>query len=295
MKELNSTFIVNVSRLQAVDYESIVQSLITTSDTVWLQAMVLDANNTDMTNKIMELIDAKLVKLWDYEVQLGKTSIQPSRIITIEEFKEADEYTTQLVSDMTDNKNSSLPHEFTTLNIEMKNTFSNMVLADYCGAETMLKRCNSLTSVNNKNTDDYKIFEMYTKYLFNMTSISSMQCLSVDDILELRKFLPAFRTEIHNKIKNHLLSGHIPSSEIERDCKELSKRYCEMIDEAVSEKYGTNRITEGIMIDILSLLVSPLDYFQSLHKVYDLVFNRNERGFLMYLYKLRQKTNPIWR
>jgi len=287
----SSTLLVNVCRLQPVDYESIIQSLITNTDYLWLQSMAMDVNDKSTVYKIEQLIEVGLISLWDYEKRLGKGTAKLNRVITLEEYKEADQYTTQLVSEMTYQNTRMLSSDYTTWNIEKRNTFSNLIIANYCGASSLLQRsAPSLVSLHIAGQEGSDLLQLYSKYLFGKISIQTLSNLTIEQILELRQLSAFFRNEIKIKINSHLLSNEIPLVQIEQDCNELYMKLSEMVDAAIMDKYSTQKIGESLSLDILSCFIEPLSYFLKGQKIYDLIFKRKQRGFVVYLSKLKKFT-----
>jgi len=287
----SSTLLVNVCRLQPVDYESIIQSLITSTDFLWLQSMAMDVNDKPTVYQLEQLIESELVSLWDYEKRLGKRTVKLGRVITLEEYKEADQYTTQLVSEMTSQNTRMLSSDYTTWNIEKRNTFSNLIIADYCGASSLLQRsAPSSASLHIAGQEGSDLLQLYSKYLFGKISIRTLSNLTIEQILELRRLSTFFRSEIQKKIDSHLLSNNIPLIQIEQDCNDLYVKLSEMVDAAVMDKYSTQDIGESLSLDILSCFIEPLSYFLKGQKVYDLIFKRKQRGFVVYLTKLKKFT-----
>ena len=286
-----STLLVNVCRIQPVDYESIIQSLITNTDSLWLQSMVMDVNGKDMISRIERLMEPGLINLWDYEKRLGKSTAEIKRVITLEEYAEADQYTTQLVSEMAAGSTNMVSSDYTAWNIEKKNTFSNLITAKYCGASSLLQRSvpTRIATFHNEN-DGSDLIQLYSKYIFAQTNIRSLSNLTIEQIIDLRKLSIYYRNEIQSKLNDHILPSNVPISIIEKDCEEITRKYCETVNEIVLENYSTKGLLQSLALDITSCFIEPLSYFLMGRKVFDLVFKRKQRGFIIYLTKLQKFT-----
>lgn len=295
MSKNTSTFVPDISRLQQIDYQSIVQTLITRTDTIWLQSMVMDVNSQETIKNLSGLIEAGLIELWDYELRLGRGSIQPKRVITLEEHNEAEQYKNLLVDEMLRSSSEMHASDYTTLNIEKKNMITNQLLAHYCDANSLLQRFPHVNSIVSRNEQKTDILNLYTTHLFGVTNISQLQNLSVDDILELRKLSKHLRVAIQKCIDKHLLQTNIPEELIRQDCQDLHRQYDELIREAIEEKYSNRSIIRDTTIETLSLVAGWTSFISIPKKIIESILNRKERGFVIYMTRLgnaiqREKT-----
>jgi hypothetical protein len=288
----NSSFVPNIGRLQAFDYESIVQALITRTDAIWLQALTLDVNNTRMRNSIEELMDAELIKLWDYEIPLSHSSRRIDRIITIEEHNEIEKCKMQLIEEMVRATDFSKYSDFTTLNIERKNIISSQLLAECCGSTSILQRYpgNFTNQFSGNGSSANDLVALYTPYLFGTTVMGNLSNLSIDDIMELRKLSKHFRSKIQEYASKHMFSI-IPEAQIKKDCEEIHKEYESLVQEAVKEKYSLHSIGTGIVLEVLSVFVNWMSFFSIPQKAIDAILTRKERGFVLYMSKLSATAN----
>lgn len=274
----NSSLLTNVSMLTQCDYESIIQSLITNVNLVWVNALALEINSSEMEKKLCALKEAGLIRTWDYEVKMNKCSEGVlDKVITLEEYKKNAEYLDAMMPDLVKN-GMGQSSDFTTFNIERRNMLSNFLIAKDCGATSVIQR-NTIQDVKTGNRD---IFQLYTNCLFSHTNIRSISALSVEEIIQLRKYSKYFREKIQEQITAHLVSGDVPLSIIKQDCEQLSKEYCK----EVNSRIGGSPI-KGIALDIASIWLSPVTGLSIAQKLWDMIFNRKQRGFVMYLTTLQ--------
>ncbi len=287
----NSSFVPNIGRLQSFDYEGIVQALITRTDTVWLQALTLDTNDSDLLHSIDELLEAGLINLWDYEIPLGHTSRKINRVITIEEHNLIEECKAQLVDEMARAAGISKYSDYTTVNIERKNTISNQLLAECCGSNSIIQRYpgNFINHYSSSRTSANDLVDLYTPYLFGKTEMGNLSTLSIDDILELRKLSKYYRSKIQEYASKHMFSI-IPEAQIKKDCDEIHKEYEAMVHEAVRDKYSGNSVRGGIILEMLSVFVSWMPFISIPQKIIESILNRKERGFVLYMSRLSAAT-----
>lgn len=281
----NNALMVNVSKITTCDYESIVQSLITNVDVVWINALSLEINSAQVVKKLLSLKEAGLISFWDYELSLHGNALSPiDRIITSEEYKESNIYIQEMMQDIVKNSIEQ-QSDFTTFNIEKKNLLSNFLIAKYCGAESLIQRNIVNMSVA---TGEKDLLQTYAQYLFNQTNICTVSGLSIEEILELRKYSKYFRSKIQMHIDKRLVNGNIPISVIKKDCELISKEYCEEINSRV--KSGTTLVGTGtgIALDIASIWLVPVTLYSIGQKLWDTVFHKEQRGFVMYLTTLQK-------
>ncbi len=286
----HSSFFVNISELTQHDYESIIQSLITNVDSVWVNALAFEINRPEVKKKMCELVEAGLIKIWDYEVSMNKHSGQMvDKVLTLEEHQESAVYLDTMMHDLV-NKEMNASSHFTTFNIEQRNMLSNLLTAKFCEAESIIQRNSTRMNIATGNSD---MFQAYADCLFNETNIYSLYELPVDDILKLRKYSQFFRKKIQEKIDAHMLSGEVPLSVIRQDCKELSKEYCEEINSRICSSLTTMGAGTGIALDIASFWVAPVTLYSIAQKLWDAAFHHNQRGFIMYLTTLKKSSSRI--
>lgn len=281
---MSSSLMVNVSKLTDCDYEGIIQSLITNVDIVWVNHLALDINDNIMVKKISELHDAGLVKFWDFETSRDSYT-KSSRIITREEYTESKNSIEKMMANK-DLDPTSINNTI-TYDIQERNMLFNLMMARYCGAESIIQRNNVRKMVKSGNEDP---LQKYAEYLFNETSIYSVSGLSTADIIELRRYSSSFRKTIQHKIDSQLINGDIPASVIREDCRELSKAYCEEINNRIKGQTTSEGTAAGIIMDMLSFVVNPVTIYNIGQKLWDAVFNRDKRGFVMYLTTLKRLT-----
>lgn len=281
----NSALMVNVSKITDHDYESIIQSLITNVDKVWINALSLEINSDSVVKKLLSLREAGLISFWDYELSLhGNMSSSVDRIITCEEYKESNAYIQEMMQDMIKNR-IERQSDFTTFNIEKKNLLSNFMVAKYCEAGSIIQRNTVSTSVTTGEND---LLQVYAQYLFNQTNIYSVAGLSVEEIIELRKYSKYFRKKIQTHIEKRLISGSIPISSIRQDCESISREFCEEINSRIKGGATIEGTGAGIITDIASIWLVPVTLFSIGQKLWDTIFHREQRGFVMYLTTLKK-------
>lgn len=279
---MESSLLVNVSKITSCDFEGIIQSLITNVDTVWVNRLTLDINNTEIVRKIFELKDAGLVKYWDYEMT-GKDLESVSRVITAEEYRSTESYISEMMEDI--NTNSSDINNTITYEIENKNMLFNFLIANYCGAKSIIQR-NSISRTVKSGAPD--MMQTYAKYLFNETNIYSVSNLSVEDIISLRKYAASFRKKIQSYIDERLINGTIPLSAIKEDCRSMSKEYCDEINGRIAGQISGKGTSISLAMDIMSIWVMPVTLYSIAQKVWDAIFHKDQRGFVMYLTTLQK-------
>lgn len=279
----------NVSRLEIGDYESAIQLLVTSSDTIWLQSMAMDVNNKDIIYKIDQLIEAGLIELWDYEIKLGKNNRKVEQVITWDEHSESTKYISELILEHSQEIKKRPESEYTIWNIEQRNTLSNQFIAKKCGANSMIQRIGTQENPVIKRGNRVDLHQEYSKYLFNYTNIKSLSKLEIKNILELRKLTKYFREEIQNKIAEFPLDN-IPVSHIRKDCEDLSKKYCEIVNETMEHRFSNSGIMNNMALDILSLFSPIVTWGQIGQKLGDLLFEKEQRGFVLYLTRLQKYT-----
>lgn len=285
----NSSLLVNVSRLTKCDYESIIQSLITNVDLVWVNALALEINLPEVQQKLSALKEAGLLKVWDYEMSMNaRSSGSVDKVFSIEQYRDSSLYLDAMMNDLISNTMQS-PSDFTTFSIEKRNMLSNLLTAKFCGAESIIQRNSIRTNVATGKAD---LFQEYSKSLFNQTNISSVSGLSIDEILTLRKYSQYFRKKIQEQIDANLVSGEIPLSIIRQDCERLSKEYCSEINARIKGNLTLKGTGTGVALDIASIWLVPVTLYSIGQKVWDAIFNREQRGFVMYLTTL-QNSNGV--
>lgn len=281
---MESSLMVNVSKITDCDFEGIIQSLITNVDTVWVNRLTLDINNPEIVKKIAELKEAGFVKYWDYEMT-GKHLNSVSRIITAEEYRNIESYIAEMMEDINThivNINNTI-----TYDIENKNMLFNFLIANYCGAKSIIQRNNTQTIVKSGTQD---LMQAYANCLFNETSIYSVSNLSVDDIIQLRKYSSSFRKKIKSHIDDHLINGSIPISVIKEDCHNISKEYCEEINSRIEGLISFKGTGVSLAMDIMSFWIMPVTVYSIAQKLWDAIFHKDQRGFVMYLTTLNKLT-----
>lgn len=284
----NSSLLTNVSKLTQHDYESVIQSLITNVDTVWVNALAFEINSPEVKKKMCELMEAGLVKIWDYEVSMNKHSKKiVNKVLTLEQHKKNTARLNAIMQEKV-NKGFDVSSDFTTFNIEQRNMLSNLLTAKFCEAESIIQRNSIRTNITTGNTD---MFQVYADCLFNETNIYTLSGLSVDEILKLRKYSKHFRKKIQEKIDEHMISGEVPISVIRQDCKELSREYCDEINSRISGSLTTFGTGTGIVLDIASFWVMPVTFYSIAQKLWDAAFHQSQRGFILYLTTLKKNSD----
>ena len=273
---------VNVSKITSCDFEGIIQSLITNVDTVWVNRLTLDINNKEIVRKISELEEVGLVKYWDYEMT-GKDLNSLSRVITAEEYRNTERYIAEMMEDI--NSNTASINNTITYEIENKNMLFNFLIANYCGAKSIIQRNNTNRTIKSGAPD---LMQTYVKCLFNETNIYSVSALSVEDILTLRKYSSSFRTKIQSYIDDRLINGTIPISAIKEDCQKLSREYCNEINGRIAGQISGKGTGVSLAMDIMSIWIMPVTLFSIAQKVWDAIFHKDQRGFVMYLTTLKK-------
>lgn len=284
-----SSFLVSVSEITEHDYESIIQSLITNVDLVWVNALAFEINPPEVNKMMHELVDAGLIKIWDYEVSMNKHSAQMvDKVLTLEDHKKNAGYLDAMMDDLVSRQLDTSSH-FTTFNIEQRNMLSNLLTAKFLESESIIQRNTSRINVVTGNPD---MTQAYADCLFNETNIYSLSGLSIDEILKLRKYSQYFRKKIQEKIDAHMVSGEVSFPIIRQDCKELSREYCEAVNSHLGD-LTIRGMGKGLALDIASFWISPLSYYTIAQKLWDAIFHRNQRGFIMYLTTLKKSTSRI--
>ncbi len=284
----NSSFLVNVSELTVHDYETIIQSLITNVDQIWINALALEINSKDVQKKLLTLKEAGLIKIWDNEISthsLSSTMIDD--VLTIEQSKENAKVLNEFMHGIVSN-DMEKSSDYTTFNIECSNMLSNYFTAKSLGADSIIQR-NAVRTIISTGTKDF--IQPYSECLFNITNIRSVSGLTIDEILKLRKYSVYFRNKIQEQIEKHLILGDIPPSLIKQDCEKLSKEYCKEINSRIMSSINDSYIGKGIALDIASIWIVPVTLFSISKKLWDAVFNREQRGFVMYLSTLQKSNN----
>lgn len=162
----NNALMVNVSKITDCDFESIIQSLITNVDEVWINALSLEINTEIITKKLLSLKEAGLIKFWDYELSLHKNALATiNRVITSEEYEESNICIQEMMQDVIKNTKTQ-QSDFTTFNIEKKNLLSNFMIAKYCDAGSLIQRNTTRVSVS---TGEEDLLQIYSQNLFNTT------------------------------------------------------------------------------------------------------------------------------
>lgn len=280
----NDALMVNVSKVDSCDYQTIVQSLITNVDKVWVNSVALDINSKDIVDKLLLLNEAGLVEFWNYE--LGKkNNSKISRVITVEEHIESNAYIQEMMQGIIKN-DIERSADFTTFNIEQKNLLSNFMIAKYCGASSIIQRNMISKSVK---TGELDLLQLYSQYLFNEINIKfSADNMKVEDIIDLRKYSRFFRNKIQKYINDNLLNGDIPLSIIKKDCMDISKEYCEEINSRIRDDVTLFGTGKGVVLDLASIWLVPVTLFSIAKKLWDAAFNKEQRGFIMYLSSLQK-------
>ena len=279
----NNAFLTTVSSLSECDYESVIQSLITNCNQVWVNELAFDKNQEKMVDKLFELREAGLIKVWNYEILLNNRSSKIDKVISNEEHNEANSYVDQI---LLQGEEQSLKNDtqYTTFRIEKRNMLTNLVTAKFCGADSIIQRDSKPISVQSGKQN---LFQLYAQQLFNETCIDSVSGLSVDDIMKLRKYSSAFRKKINGIINERLINGEVPPSVIREDCKKLSAEYCNEINERIKSSMSVVGVVKGVALDILSLLLSPISLIGAASKIGDFALNHEKRGVIMYLTTLK--------
>lgn len=211
-----------------------------------------------------------------------------NRVITSEEYKESNTRIQEMMQDVIKN-GITQQSDFTTFNIEKKNLLSNFMIAKYCDASSLIQRNAARVSVS---TGEEDLLQSYTQYLFNQTNIYSVSGLSIEEILELRKYSKDFRGKIQKYIDRNLINGSIPMSVIRQDCESMSREYCEEVNSRIkggATFFGTGT---GVALDIASIWLVPVTLYSIGQKLWDSIFHKEQRGFIMYLTTL-QKSKGI--
>lgn len=163
----------------------------------------------------------------------------------------------------------------------------NFLIANYCGAKSIIQRNNTQTIVKSGTQD---LMQTYANCLFNETSIYSVSNLSVDDIIQLRKYSSSFRKKIKSHIDDHLINGSIPISVIKEDCHNISKEYCEEINSRIEGLISFKGTGVSLAMDIMSFWIMPVTVYSIAQKLWDAIFHKDQRGFVMYLTTLNKLT-----
>jgi len=280
----NDALMINVSRIDNCDYQTLIQSLITNVDRVWINSVALDINSKEIVDKLLLLNEAGLVEFWNYELG-NKHNNQNSRIISYEEHSKSNEYIQEMMQEIIKN-DIQRSADYTTFNIEQKNLLSNFMIAKYCGANSIIQRNMLSKSVK---TGELDLLQLYSQYLFNEMRISfSADNMNINDIIELRKYSQYFRNKIQNYINENLINGDIPISTIKRDCMQISNEYSEEISARIRGDITLLGTGKGILLDLASIWLVPVTLFSIAKRLWDAAFNREQRGFIMYLSSLQK-------
>ena len=181
--------------------------------------------------------------------------------------------------------------DYTIVNIERKNTIYNQLLAECCGSTSIIQRYpGNFYWSNRRKQNSNELIDLYTPYLFGKTSMSNLSDMSVDDILELRKFSKYYRSKIQEYANKHTFSL-IPEAQIKKDCEAIHAEYDSLVQEAIRDKYSSSSVGSGIVLDVLSCFVSWIDFISIPQKIIASILNRNERGFVMYMSRMSAATN----
>lgn len=283
----NSSLLANVSMLTQCDYESIIQSLITNVDSIWINALVLEINSSEMEKKLCALKEAGLVRTWDYEIGMNKRFERSlDKVLTVEQNKENADYLDAMMPDLVKGTMGQ-SSDFTTFNIENRNMLSNFLIAKFCGATSIIQRNSSWSNVATGKED---VFQTYASCLFNQTNIKSVSGLSIEEIIKLRKYSKYFRDKIQEMIDAHLVSGDVPLSIVRQDCERISNEYCKEINSRIGGNLTLAGTGKGVVLDIASIWIVPVTLLSITQKIWDTIFNRNQRGFVMYLTTLQNSS-----
>lgn len=283
----NSSLLVNVSKLTHCDHESIIQSLITNVDEVWINALAFEINDSEVERQLRALNEAGLVRVWDYEKSMSNHSTNMvAKVLTVEEYKAHAEYVEVMMEELVKARMTQ-SSDYTTFNIEMRNMLTNLLTAKFCNAESIIQRDSRRVDISTGKQD---VFQRYTDCLFNYTNIDSVSALSIESILELRKYSRFFRDRIQKMINDHILTSDIPLSQIREDCRKLSMEYCNELNARIRGGISPSGTAKGVALDIASIWLAPVTILSITQKLWDSVFNRKQRGYIMYLTTL---TNNI--
>lgn len=282
----SDALLTNFGEIRDTEYESILQSLIVNVDRVWLNANSLKRCEQGIYRNIMQLHEARIVCLWNYEENCSGDCSIIDKIITFEEHKSSKaslkEYIDCRVRE--DLKDSS---EYTTFKIECSNHFTNMFTAKLCGADSIIQANSTRLDLKSGQED---IIQKYAQYIFNETSIASISGLTVEDIIRLRKYAKAFRETIQKKIDAHMIGGLVPVSIIREDCREIVRQYCDEINSRILDDSTTFGTIKGLTLDIASIWLPFMSYLPIGEKLFDSIFHYKQRNFVMYLTTLKRKT-----
>lgn len=287
MHNNSSTFVPNIAKLQSFDYECIIQTLITKTDIIWLPALAMDVNSLIIKNKLTELIEAGLIKLWDYETQLSKNNNTINRIITKEENDEIEMCRNQLINEMFSNTTDFNSSDYTIVNIEKKNIITSQLLAECCQANSILKRTPNISPNLETSPASNDLLQLYSKYIFGQSNIINLSELGIDDIVELRKLSKYYRAKVFKYIERHKFSV-IPNEQIKEDCLELQNEYDELVNDVIKKNCSNSEISKDISLEFFSLFISWVSLITVPQSIIESITNRNDRGFVMYMYKLNR-------
>jgi hypothetical protein len=109
----------------------------------------------------------------------------------------------------------------------------------------------------------------------------------VEDIMLLRKYSSAFRKKIQTYIDKHLINGTVPTAVIKEDCHSISKEYCDEINSRIASQISKKGLGISLLMDIASIWIIPVTLYNIGQKLWDSVFHKDQRGFVMYLTTLK--------
>jgi len=299
-------------------WERIVHSIVTFGKVIWVNENITFSNQIPdwlrghYIKTFHELKEAKIIKLWNYEL-LGKTTSQIDRIISIDESstlydvinKEIEEYVplgTLSQKDITGN-------EITSKIIQYKHELWNIGIADILKVDGI---CYPHSNNVKKGiiSDYYKyesIYKKYTEYIFRKLEIKPLGFLPTKDILELQKQSKIFSKQLLPLINNKLLNLSPDDETIESDCGDLFKIYEQSINELITEKslrFGKKFLYDAIFT-IGGLLFSPislvplgsniLSYFKNKRKnpLFLLTMSIKNRAYMAYMNKAEKNKEVI--
>jgi hypothetical protein len=291
------------TEITETSWERIVHSLITYADSIWMNAHMKLSERIPLflrnhyQKTFNELIEANLIKLWDFEEYMDEESKLKTVIATNESSDLYDAITSQITHYSTYEsigRKDVIGSEITSKIIQYKHELWNIGIAKIIDASGICYPCEqNKHSGSISNYYKYEIINRkYTERLFSKFEIKPLGFLPSSDIMELKKYSNILVKELSKYINKKL--PEIPPSNfiLEKECQELFENCQNELNNLIKEKslrrFGIE-ITKDAAITSIGTFFPLISVVSFGDKFYKLFKDKGKYALLIFALDVKNK------
>lgn len=283
------------------DWESVVHSIITYADKIWLNSDYkfsgqIESNKTSRFLSILnDLKNEGIILTWQLESNLNSRDNSVNRVITCDEHR-------SLYSEINEGIANLIKGDYDIQSkfVEARHELFYLCITKLCQADGIT--CNKLQTnklisglCSQKHISYENILKKYSYHIFQEFSIGSLSKLSSSDIIKLRLESKYFRDRVNGYIRDKLLPLCKSDKDIIEDCRSLHRECEDYIREYLVKECGwKNTYKKAIkelnlaVIGIFTPLVAFITPFEKVIRRF--MKDESEDGFLIYMLKAKKMT-----